>query len=410
MKSNANAGLWLLGGLSAILVVAGLIWFLQNLEQRVLEIDTGYSAAARRNPFLAAERFLERLEIPVQSISGRDLLRDLPPSQDTLVVNALGALNAERRLALHRWIEGGGRLFVEAMALWEEPDLPGSRRDDFLDRYGVRLMRRQEPESGQAVEEEVVGEVSFEDYPLPLKVGFSPAFYLEDASAEASAGIVAGERFRLLQYQIGDGMLTVTSDNRFLTNPHIAEHDHALFLTLLASPPDDGKIWLLYDSAMPWLGELLWHHAPLALASFLSLVFLFLWNLGARQGPLRPHPAGDRRDLLAHLQASADFLWRHEQGGQLTKVTRERVEQAWLRRHPSLRKLDRAERAGWIAGRAGLVPAAVHRTLYPSTVDASDLVPDAALLQSLWRSLSSARGTADAAPTSALVHNSGHAG
>ncbi len=322
----------------------------------------------------------------------------------------MGALNAERRLALHRWIEGGGRLIVEAMALWEEPDLPGSRRDDFLDRYGVRLMRRQEPESGQAVEEEVVGEVSFEDYPLPLKVGFSPAFYLEDASAEASAGIVAGERFRLLQYQIGDGMLTVTSDNRFLTNPHIAEHDHALFLTLLASPPDDGKIWLLYDSAMPWLGELLWHHAPLALVSFLSLVFLFLWNLGARQGPLLPHPAGDRRDLLAHLQASADFLWRHEQGGQLTKVTRERVEQAWLRRHPSLRKLDRAERAGWIAGRAGLVPAAVHRTLYPSTVDASDLVPDAALLQSLWRSLSSARGTADAAPTSALVHNSGHAG
>lgn len=406
MKSNANAGLWLLGGLIAILFTGGLIWILQNFEQRSREVDTGYSNAARRNPFLAAERFLQSLDIPTQSVSGRDLLRELPPPGDTLVVNALGALNKERRQALHCWMEEGGRLIVEATSPWEEPGLPGGRRDDFLDRYGVRLLRF-EAETGQERSDHVLGEASVEDYPLPLTISFSSEYFLEDTSAEARGGVLAGERLRLLQYHVGEGVLTVTSDNQFFTNSRIGEHDHALFLALLATPPNEGKIWLIYDSSAPWLGELLWDGAPLAIVSFLSLVVLYLWYLGTRLGPLLPPPVGDRRDLLAHLQASANFLWRHGQGGQLTKVTRERIERTWLRRHPVLRGLDPAERADWIAGRAGLDPGEVQRALYPAMVNPADLEPDAVLLQSLWRRLSSPHSRINAAPSTRLVHNSG---
>lgn len=388
MKSGARAIIWLLAGLGAILLAAGLIWFLQNFELRGREIDVGYSAAARRNPFLAAERFLRRLDIRVTSLSGRDLLRDLPPPEDTLVLNAPGPLNAERRRALHGWIEGGGRLIVEAGALWEEPDEAGARRDDFLDGYGVRLLRLEDPRDWYSPNGEVTAELHLDDYPHPVAVGFAARLYLEDASGEASGGVTAGGRFRLLQYQIGDGVLTVTGDNSFLTNRHIGRHDNALFLALLSSPRDGGKVWLLYDSAVPWLGRLIWHRAPFALISFLCLLGLFLWYLGGRLGPLLPSPVSERRDLLAHLQASAGFLWRNGQGGALTDVTRAGIERAWSRRHPALRELERTERAAWIARRTGLLPGEVRRALYPATANADGLVTDTTLLQRLWTGLS----------------------
>ena len=84
-----------------ILAAALTTWFLNNFERRPREIETGFSAEARRNGFLAAERFLRRLDIDAESVSGRELLRDLPAPNDVLLVNGLGPLNQQRREALH---------------------------------------------------------------------------------------------------------------------------------------------------------------------------------------------------------------------------------------------------------------------------------------------------------------------
>jgi hypothetical protein len=395
VRSEGRAIWWILGGLGPILLVAGLSWFFSNFERRTREIDTGYSAAARRNPFLAAERFLTRLGIPVESRPGHDLLRDLPSSEDALVVNRMGELNAERRQALHRWIERGGRLLIAAVSPGEEAaDRSDGRAGGFLDRYGVRLREHEEPEDWSDLDEETAVAVRVNKYPHQLEVGLLAHFYLEetteeDAGAEARDPVSGAERPRLLQYEIGDGMLTVASDIRFLTNSNIGRHDNALFLALLARSPGSGKVWLLYDSAMPWLGVLLWRHAPLALLSALVLIILFLWSLGGRLGPFLPSPSGSRRDLLVHLEASADFLWRVRQGSRLIESSRARIEHAWLRRHPLLRRLDRGARAAWIAHRAGLSPPDVRRVLDPMEVRDSDLVAHTLLLQRVWASLSS---------------------
>jgi hypothetical protein len=391
--------LWLLAGLAALLVAAALAWFLKNFEQRSMQIDAGYSAAARRNPFLAAERFLARLDIPVQSSAGRELLRDLPPTGDTLVVNGLAVLNADRRDALHRWIEQGGRLLVEAASLWDEEDRPDTRRDDFLARYGVQLLEQPDPKDRSLPGAEAVAEIAVDDYPHPVEVGFGARYYLEDSSGEASGAVAAGGRIRLLQYEIGDGMLTVTADNRFLTNRNIGRQDHALFLALLTSPPGGGKVWLLYDSDIPWLGALLWQRAPFAMVSALCLVVLFLWHLGGRLGPLLPTRAEGHRDLLVHLQASAGFLWRHGQVDRLTEVTRGRIERKWLRRHPSLQELDKDGRSDRIARHVDIAPGEVRQVLYPPKPGSVELVSDTALLQRLWSSLSARRGTIPPSPT-----------
>jgi hypothetical protein len=390
MSAETRLLRWLTGALAAILSVTAIDWFLRSFERRTTEVDTGYSAAARRNPFLAAEAFLGRLDVPAQSLAGRDLLRKLPAPGDTLVVKGLGALNAQRRAALHAWLEQGGRLIVEATRTWDDPSSPPP--DDFLARYGARLRDIGPSAGGFSPREEVVARVELEDYPYPVEVGFLPRYYLEDLYGQARGAVAAADRLRLLQYRVGEGLLTVTSDNRFLTNSAIGHHDHALFFALLADWGGEGKVWLLYDSAMPWLGAILWREAPLAVISALCLIGAFLWHLGGRLGPTLPAPTPGRRDLLAHLQASADLFWRTGVGDRLSAMTRERIEQSWLRRYPTLRRLDGDARAAWIGNRAGMTPTEVKRGLYPGDV-AADTLAEGALLQRLCSALAAGAGT-----------------
>ena len=123
-----------------------------------------------------------------------------------------------------------------------------------------------------------------------------------------------------------------------------------------------------------------------------TVVFFVLWNVGGRLGPLLPPPRPRRRDILAHLRALGEFHWRYRRGSRLTRVTRERVEQAWLRRHPVLRGMTAPERTEWIGQQTGLSPDQVRTALYPVGVDDRLLLEETRLLQKLWVTLSHPRG------------------
>ncbi len=391
MKAEHRVGPLLLWGLALILAVALTGWFLEHFERRPKEVDAGLSAEARRNGFLAAERFLRRVGIDAQSLAGRELLRELPPTEDLLIVNGLGVLNEQRSENLHDWLMAGGRLLaapaerwaveeVESSDGWGWEEGSGEQSSDFLSRYGTRLHELE----GTGRADRVAATASLEGYPDALALEFDARYALTDAEEAADRRIRAGGHDRLLQYAVGDGWLTVSSDMGVFGNARIGEHDHALFLALLAESPDEGKVWLLYDSEVPGIGTLLWRDAPYALIAFACLVAALLWHVGGRLGPLLPSPSADRRDLLVHLEALADFHWRHGRGSHLTRVTRERVEQAWLQRHPTLRGMEPAARADWVAQHVGVPAADVRSALYPVGDDDRDLLPRARLLQRLW--------------------------
>lgn len=371
---------WLLGTLILLLSVAAWLWFERNFERQPREVTTGWSAAAKRNPFLAAEHFLRRLGIEVESVPGRDLLRNLPSTDDMLVVNGLDSLNAERRRRLRAWLEDGGQLLVEATRVLEPAQAPNA--DDFPSAFGALL--RANP---NATDTEVIAEIAFVAYPEPVRVGFVGGYFLEDAHDEASARATAHSLARLLQYRVGDGLLTVTSDNIFLTNADIGNHDHALALALLCD--DAAKVWLIYDQAAPDLGTLLWRAAPQAILAAGLLLTGLLWYLGGTIGPPLPPPTRARRDLTDHLEAAAALLWRHGRGGLLMEATRKRVEQAWLRRHPRLHDLDNAGRADWISQQidAGVSAEQVYDALYRSHHRTREFTDQSRLLQRLWSAL-----------------------
>lgn len=368
-------------GLALVLIALFAAWFLRNFERRNFEVEAGWSAAARRNPFLAAEHYLRRLGHEVESVAGRGPLRDLPPPTDTLVVNDLGPLNEGRRRALEGWVAAGGELVVVAL---EASKGDGPRPDDFLAGLGVRL-READGDAKGGAEGRVTVAVEIAGESRPLAVSAPAGLYLEDANGRAEAAASAEDgALRLLRVPLGEGHVTVSADNRFLTNAGIGEHDHAALVAFLASQAGGDKVWLLYDSGVPGLADTLWRAAPQAVASGALLALAFVWHLGRRLGPLEAVPTRGRRDLLEHLDAGAEFLWREGRASHLSAAARGRVERAWLRRHPPLGTLGPGERAHWIGARLGLPAADVWRALYALPKDGEALVADAALLQRIW--------------------------
>jgi hypothetical protein len=371
-----------IAGLSLI-VVALVGAALSQLERRTLEIEVGPSDEARRNPFLAAERFLARLEIPVSSESGRERLRRLPPPTDTLLVRHPGPLAAERRRALEQWMTDGGCLVVTASV----SETGGGQEGDLAAGYGVRSSTEDAERSAADDRTEVIAEIPIVGAGRPLRVAFSTERALETV-AEPEMALIAADRLRMVRLPVGDGSLTVLAEDRFMTNAAIGEHDHALLMAYLLAPAPGGTVWLLYDREMPWIGALIWSAAPYAIISGALLLLAWAWSAGARLGPLQPVPGRDRRDLLEHLDASGDFLWRHGQADHLIKPTRRRVLELWRRRRPDLGGLDDAALAHAIAVAADEDPDAVVRALHVHADDADAFVRQSALLQRLWRKAS----------------------
>ena len=381
LDSNAERriGIYLAVGAVLGLAMLGTWWFVGNFERVEVDVRRGYSQEARRNPFLAAERYLAHLDLDVRSIAGRDLLLNPPSEPGTLIINNFGPdLSAARQTALIAWLRSGGHLIINATEFWDE-DL-GRSGSRFLDGFGVRLHY-----AGGDVPANTTN-VEFHGYEQPVAVDFSPRYYLEDTTDEAYAGVAGGEGYYLLQFERGEGTLTVTSDNDFLTNADIGNNDHALYLGLLIMDPDR-PVWLLYDTNMPSLMALLVKHAPQALTSLVVLILQYLWYLACRVGPLQEPPNRTRRDLMEHMDAMANYSWRIDRSKALLANTQARLEDAWIRKHYYLHGLERAERIEWIAERAGFSVADVEQALFGSVADERTLIDQALTQQALSRRL-----------------------
>ena len=95
-------------GLIMICMLAAMLWggfwFMENFERHSEQLRSGYSEAARRNPWLAMEHFLQRLGLQVESLSGREYLYSPPAQPGVLLVRDLGpSLSLEQEQRLLAW-------------------------------------------------------------------------------------------------------------------------------------------------------------------------------------------------------------------------------------------------------------------------------------------------------------------
>lgn len=378
----------ILGALGAVLVVALVALFLRYFERVEDEVEVPPGPAARANDFLAAERLLNALGLPAESVRGP--VRRPPLDHVVVLATPRRTLGEDRARWLLDWVADGGHLIVA-------PRGRAADRDETDDDEGDAEAAPEAPDPlfaalGVAVDRPASGEAQVlrlragpDAEPRAVSVAPSPrlAASAEPHFADGPGGGV------LARFRRGEGWVTVLADAAFLTNRRIGEHEHASFLwSLVATPSRPAGVWLVYRDQLPGLRQLVAERAWAALASAVLLTAAWLWSRAARFGPpLAPPPAG-RRSLREHLEATAQFLWRRGQTGTLVASERQAVLHAVRRQHPGWAVLPAKERLRFLAELSRVEGGALVRALEgPVDDDPEELLRVVATLEKVRRSL-----------------------
>ena len=305
-------------------------------------IDHGPSPEARANPYLAAEHFLRQHGLSVQHANGLERLATLPATGNSLLLLGERSNMSPRQVEqLLAWAKSGGHLLLVAEALWDEES--GKSGDLLLDRLHLQQTLSDEPEEPAQARKKRAPDLTklyVDNETAPAYFSFDTDFNLTDPKHLAQFSANSAKSSHLMQLKLGQGNVTVITDSDLWKYPAIGRHDNAWLLWYLNQGTD---VTLLFNSDVDDLFTLLLRYFPQALVALAALLALALWHAGMRQGPMRAPAPKARRQLLEHLQASADFLLRRSAQGVLLHALQRDILRAARRRHPGFEHLDTAE-------------------------------------------------------------------
>lgn len=426
-----------------VLTLFGLgYWGYQQISWRTETIDRGYSEAAREDPYLAAQLFLEQQKRPVSTHKGFGLLGDLDEADskvggsDTLIlVNSYRQLQGERFEQLWRWVEGGGQLIVAA----HNPYIAerSAVRDPLFERLGIRLEGDEErslkptkqsgsrsssgegqcrsangippiPLEGDTVlpsaqgtteqtqellhqaltaqnpdhcrVDEKITSLTLGDLREPLHLQLSSNKPLIIESTRSAHLAINEEGVQMAQFSVGAGQVSVLTQFSLWENTAFDCFDHAYLLWQFT--PAQGHTWILSSQTRPSLLTLLWRYLPATIVLAFVVLMLWLWMQAHRFGPIVHTEASPRRALIEHLQASADLLWRRQRYRTLLAPSQAEIMRLMRIRTPGFGRFTPAEQWAEIGRLVGLAPQAVEHTMQVADrLQAAQLVAQVQQLQ-----------------------------
>jgi hypothetical protein len=171
-----------------------------------------------------------------------------------------------------------------------------------------------------------------------------PRFRFEAEGDSAIWSIEDANGTHLLQTHLGAGYLTALTDDFFMTNTTIAEHDHAELVYRLARVGERaGPVWIVFAEDWPGAWQLLRDRAWAVVIALSILVAAWGWMRSQRFGPLRPDPPVSRRSLMEHVEASGRFHWKHGDARVLAESVRGALMDRVRVRHPAWLELQPVE-------------------------------------------------------------------
>ena len=334
-----------------LISAGGVYWFHQNYELRTEEENIGFQGEARRNQYLAAERFLEKFDMQIKSMPSILAMKTMPGPNDVLFIPTYRyGLSNEKVDEIFEWVKSGGHL----VTLARRPKRHAVQKtDELFERLGVEVKR--------TLDVSFINELLSIDY-KPIKVhvndhvedkqvAFNPAIWMEDKGKQEISWQVTGEKGdHLLEYKMGAGWITLLSDQRFLTNEQIDQHDHASFLyTLVHIDRTERRLWIIRNDNMPSLWLILWEHASQVVLIFGIFLVLWLWHASRRFGPLVPDVGAIRRSMKEHIESSANYQWRSRNSAALLESVRNALYEQIATTRPLWAKLSTADLAQKLA-------------------------------------------------------------
>lgn len=357
------------GTLAAVAFVVLLgAWFVAKFEPVPVEHWTPPGKEARRNPYLALERFMTAMGRPLARTEDAAFL-DTLPAGGVLILDShrrahLPPARVKRLLA---WVEGGGYLIVTP----EPPGVDDPVLEFFQVNCGCRNDRAEStpaPKARKSLPPKTIA-VAIPGAPHPLQADFVYGRLSAGDIPPAWRAGAPGYPDQLLHFQHGNGHVTmVTGLAWLLDNRHIGQLDHAELLWTLVEtyqPGPSRPITLLAHLATPTLWEWLAESAWTAALATAVLLALWLWAIVPRFGEARPEPEAARRELGEHLAAIGRYVWRIAGLEPWLETARESFRSRLALRHPALLALPPAEQATALAELtqrpASLIAAALHQ-------------------------------------------------
>ena len=362
-----------IGAIAAAALALTAFWVYTSFELYEHEIEVGLKDEARENPYLALGRFVEHYGASVRTFP---VYTRPPPPRATLYFPAERVvLSARQNAELRAFAEDGGHLIVVTHTLWEEKD---KTPDPLLDPLGAAQFENKRPPVHPSNPMECPAPKTENDEPwwkpdprpvsLPdgsgtLMLHFDRRFRLEERGSPAVWRLADTFGAHALRYRLGQGMITVLTDDGLLTNAAIGKYDHAALAAWLLAPRPGGMIWIIRDHDAPPLWAWLWKYAAPVVLAVLALLAVWLWGATRRFGPIAPDTAAERRSLVEHITASGRFLWQHGASGALMAAVVQALRQRIRARHPALAGLPVTDLSAKLAALTGLPEPAIARAL-----------------------------------------------
>ena len=334
--------------LAAIALLA-IAWFFSRFEYVTVNERTPLRGEARLRPFLAAERFSERMGLAAHELRAMPELDRLAEGSVLILPRQRRAVDARRAEQLAAWVDRGGHLVVEAEF--------ASAEDPVFARFGLRF----EPggPARQPVRQEMTGRAQ-KIAVMTLRSGHVVA---ERGKPVFRVGAPGAER--VLSVALGRGVVTAAADLDFARNRFIGMHDHAELLWRILNLTPAWDLVVFHHPQRLSLWGFLAQYAPESIAAAALLLVLWLWRIVPRYGTLLPDPPPVRRRLLDHLRASGRYLWGRGLGARLAAAAQEAALRRVTRAYPDFAAAAPAERAARLSALAGLAPEEAAQLLAP---------------------------------------------
>ncbi len=404
-------------GIALALLGYGLYLSIEFYEET---IETRWSREALRNPYLAAQQFMTRSGIDVVDADSLLELESLD-GVGTLFVSEANQVVTPRQLRqLRNWLEAGGSVIYTADSVDHEDDLLLAAFDVSVEWYAdddagderslsetIREYNRQleegrsreeilrDPAFDGADEARNLTTVEFGGDIGDLRIHFRDRRilghpYIEGTGQDADrpqpvSWSYSNHGIHLMQFEVGDGLLTIISDPSIWTSYRIDRYDHAYLLWILAD--DRGDFAFLRPVLQDSLWTLLARHAGELLIASGLLVLLWIWHQGRRFGRIVPRDASRTRALAEHFSSLSHYLWHRRQGDYLIAPLRQRVLRRASLRLGEFARADEARQMELLGERAGVRAEAVANAMSNNDFTEATFVQKVRLLKRIEQSL-----------------------
>ena len=435
MRSNIGAKLLLIAGLALIVFLGWGIY--SSIEFYDDTAHTSWSLKALRNPYLAAQQFMQQSDIDSVEADSLVGLNTLDGVSTVLITDANQVVNPRQLEQVLTWLENGGNLIVTANSIDDSDDLlleefnvdviwsslsddtgdedgSDSHDEDIKDKdseqdepsiseslreYNQQIDEGKSPEDIEQLfnQDDSLTTIEFGDDIGNLEIAFRSNRVLthpfadgeevDESSPKPFSWTASEFGIHLMQFDVGSGLLTIISDPTIWTSNRIEKNDHAYLLWVLSSK--DGGFAILH----PTLRDSIWvlisrNAAELLIALALSIV-IWLWHLGHRFGRIVPRDTSSGRALSEHFAATADYLWHRKAGDHLIESVRQQIYRCASIKLPEFASANRdpARQLQLISRHCGLEIATVDIALNTKDFNETSFMRTVKLLKYIEQSL-----------------------